>query len=117
MSPSEPRDEEPDDLVGLPAIAEEIGMNPSSVRKWVLTGRLPARKDGRKWLVSRAHVVELARSGMVLEVPAGDTILEVVRAAAATPTASTSPRFARHDASAAASGSGWAPRGVCRSLK
>jgi hypothetical protein len=62
VSLSELRDEERDDLVGLPAIAEEIGMNPSSVRKWVLTGRLPARKDGRKWLVSRAHVLELARS-------------------------------------------------------
>lgn len=62
MAANELADEDVDDLIGLPAIAEEIGMNPSSVRKWVLTGRLPARKDGRKWLVSRAHVVELARS-------------------------------------------------------
>lgn len=42
-----------DDWFTLPQIAEMLGVNPSTVRYWVSTGRLSAEKRGRAWLVKR----------------------------------------------------------------
>jgi len=45
-----------DDWFTLPQIAEMLGVNPSTVRHWVNTGRLSAQKRGRRWLVERADL-------------------------------------------------------------
>jgi excisionase family DNA binding protein len=37
----------------LPQIAEMLGVNASTVRHWVSTGRLSAEKRGRRWMVER----------------------------------------------------------------
>ena len=42
-----------DEWFTLPQIAEMLGVNPSTVRHWVSTGRLSASKRGRRWLVER----------------------------------------------------------------
>jgi excisionase family DNA binding protein len=51
-----PSDEE---RLTLPQIAELLGVNPSTVRHWVNLGRLPAEKQGRKWVVQRSEVERL----------------------------------------------------------
>ncbi|MHB8660059.1 MAG: helix-turn-helix domain-containing protein [Solirubrobacteraceae bacterium] len=43
----------PDEWFTLPQIAEMLGVNPSTVRHWVNTGRLSAEKRGRRWVVER----------------------------------------------------------------
>jgi excisionase family DNA binding protein len=45
-----------DEWFTLPQIAEMLGVNPSTVRHWVNTGRLSAEKRGRRWLVERADL-------------------------------------------------------------
>jgi excisionase family DNA binding protein len=47
------------DSYTLPQIAELLNVNPSTVRHWVTLGRLPARKEGRRWVVDREYVEEL----------------------------------------------------------
>ena len=42
-----------DEWFSLPQIAEMLGVNPSTVRHWVNTGRLSAEKRGRRWMVER----------------------------------------------------------------
>jgi excisionase family DNA binding protein len=42
-----------DEWFTLPQIADMLGVNPSTVRHWVNTGRLSAEKRGRRWLVER----------------------------------------------------------------
>jgi excisionase family DNA binding protein len=42
-----------DEWFTLPQIAEMLGVNPSTVRYWVSTGRLSAEKRGRGWVVKR----------------------------------------------------------------
>ena len=45
-----------DELLTLPQIADELGLNPASVRWWVSSDKLPARRVGRRWLVSRTDL-------------------------------------------------------------
>jgi excisionase family DNA binding protein len=42
-----------DESFTLAQIAEMLGVNPSTVRYWVSTGRLSAEKRGRGWVVKR----------------------------------------------------------------
>ncbi len=48
-----------DDLLTLPDIAEMTGMAGPTVRVWVKTGRLPATKVGRGWLVKRGDLEDM----------------------------------------------------------
>lgn len=52
-----------DQLIDLPAIAEMLGVNPSTVRLWVSAGRLPADKQGsRKWYVRVGDLRDMLRT-------------------------------------------------------
>jgi len=48
------------DLMTLPEVAEALRLNPSTVRRWVLEGKLPGQKlGGKRWLVYRQDVQAL----------------------------------------------------------
>lgn len=40
--------------------AERLGVTPSRVRALIKAGRLPARKDGRDWLIEERHLGRVA---------------------------------------------------------
>jgi len=40
-------------------IAEEMGVSPSTIRRWLKDGRLQGRRIGRRWLVPPQERVEL----------------------------------------------------------
>ncbi len=48
-----------DELLTLTQIADMLGMNPSTVRVWVKTERLPARMVGRRWMVRRGDLAQM----------------------------------------------------------
>lgn len=37
-------------------IANDLGLNISTVRAWIHQGRIPARKDGRAWTIERTDL-------------------------------------------------------------
>jgi excisionase family DNA binding protein len=47
------------ELLTLAEIAQQLGMNPSSVRLWVYQEWLPATKMGRSWVVRREDLEQL----------------------------------------------------------
>ena len=53
-----------DDWLTLPQIAEMLQMNPSTIRLWVSEQRLPAVRVGRRWMVRRGDL-----EGMLAEQP------------------------------------------------
>jgi excisionase family DNA binding protein len=54
-------------------IAAACHVSPSTIRDWIRTGRLPARKFGRRWLISRAELLRFLAS------PGVSPRLEVLR--------------------------------------
>jgi excisionase family DNA binding protein len=48
-----------DEEMTLPQVATLLGLNPSTIRLWVREKRIPARREGRKWLVRRGEVERL----------------------------------------------------------
>lgn len=53
-------DADPAELLDIRRAASRIGCHPETVRRWVWSGRLAARRDGRRLLVARADVDALA---------------------------------------------------------
>lgn len=48
------------ELVGLPEVAERLGVHRATVNDMVRCGRLPAHRDGAHWLVRRADLDDFA---------------------------------------------------------
>lgn len=59
-----------DELIGVREAAKLAARHPETVRRWVWSGRLPARRRGNRLLVARRDVLELAR-------PEGREVLSV----------------------------------------
>jgi hypothetical protein len=54
---------EDEQLVDVRQAATLAGRAPETIRRWVWSGRLPARRRGRKLLVARRDVLRLAGGG------------------------------------------------------
>lgn len=54
------RTTDPDALVDVQRAARLVGRHPETVRRWVWSGRLAGRREGRRLLVSRSDVEALA---------------------------------------------------------
>ena len=50
-----------DELLEVRGAAALVGRHPETVRRWVWSGRLPARRSGHRLLVARADVEALVR--------------------------------------------------------
>jgi excisionase family DNA binding protein len=48
------------EMLSVREAAQLAGRTPETVRRWVWSGRLPARRDGNRLLVARADVMRLA---------------------------------------------------------
>ena len=55
------RAEGEDELLGVPRAAALVGRHPETVRRWVWSGRLPARRSGHRLLVARSDLEALVR--------------------------------------------------------
>jgi len=53
-------------LLDVRGAAALVGRNPETVRRWVWSGRLPARRSGRRLLVARADIEALVRQGALV---------------------------------------------------
>lgn len=51
-----------DQLLSLAEAASKVGLSPNSLRRYVLQGKLRARKVGRNWVTTLAAVKEYMRS-------------------------------------------------------
>ena len=51
---------EHDEFVGLPEVAERLGIHRATVNDMVRSGRLPATRDGAHWLVRRTDLEDFA---------------------------------------------------------
>lgn len=51
---------EVDELLDVRQAARLADRHPETVRRWVWSGRLPARREGNRLLVARGDVVEIA---------------------------------------------------------
>lgn len=49
-----------DDFVGLPEVAERLGVHRATVNDMVRAGRLPATREGAHWLVRRTDLEDFA---------------------------------------------------------
>ena len=52
--------DETDEQVGLPAVAERLGVHRATVNDMVRDGRLPAHRDGAHWVVRRSDLESFA---------------------------------------------------------
>jgi excisionase family DNA binding protein len=59
MADPDPR-ERPDELVDMHRAAALTGRHPETVRRWIWSGRIAARREGRRLLVARQDVEALA---------------------------------------------------------
>ncbi len=50
-----------DELLEVRRAAALVGRHPETVRRWIWSGRLPARRSGHRLLVARADVEALVR--------------------------------------------------------
>jgi excisionase family DNA binding protein len=56
-------------VITVPDAASLAGCAPETVRRWIRSGRLPARRDGPRLLVERTDVEALVRSPPPLPLP------------------------------------------------
>jgi excisionase family DNA binding protein len=79
--PSPSTDRAADDpWLTLAEVADELRVNPSTVRSWVSQGRLPASRAGqRKWLVRRSELERLIASAESTQSRPADARAEPVR--------------------------------------
>ncbi len=59
MAPTKKRNE---DLIDVRGAAALVGRHPETIRRWVRSGRLAARREGRRLLMARADLESLAVS-------------------------------------------------------
>jgi excisionase family DNA binding protein len=57
-----PRQTPGDDLIDVRGAATLVGRHPETIRRWVWSGRIAARREGRRLLVARADLEALAAS-------------------------------------------------------
>jgi len=55
-----------DELLEVRHAAALVGRHPETVRRWVWSGRLPARRSGHRLLVVRADLEALVRQGALV---------------------------------------------------
>lgn len=60
---SESKGSVPDDLLDVRSAASLVGRHPETVRRWVWSGRLAARRRGNRLLMARADVQAAAGEG------------------------------------------------------
>jgi len=72
-----------DEALTIPEIATLLGLNISTPRSWVTSGRLPAHKDpsDRKWLVLRSDLDKLLEQERSLGRPKSRTVVEQTKRA------------------------------------
>ncbi len=58
--------EDPDEELTVAAVAQQLGLNPATIRNWVNSERIVARRDGRRWMIRRGDVAELLRDNQSL---------------------------------------------------
>lgn len=51
-----------DKLLSVKVVAIDLNVSDDAVRKLISSGRLPARKDGRRWGIYHSKLVEYKRS-------------------------------------------------------
>lgn len=69
-----------DPWLTLAEVADELRVNPSTVRLWVSQGRLPASRVGRrKWLVRRSELQRLIASAESTQPRPADAGADLVR--------------------------------------
>jgi len=54
------RPEEPETLLDVNQAARRARRSPETIRRWVWSGRLAARRDGRRWLIAEGDLDQLA---------------------------------------------------------
>jgi excisionase family DNA binding protein len=59
MAPAKKRNE---DLIDVRGAAALVGRHPETIRRWVWSGRLAARREGRRLFIARADLDALAPS-------------------------------------------------------
>jgi hypothetical protein len=50
------------DVLDVRAAAAAVGRHPETIRRWVWSGQLPARREGRRLLVDRVALESFART-------------------------------------------------------
>lgn len=59
--------------------AEALRADPTSIRRWIASGRLPGARVGNHWLVARAAVDLLRGLAGDMSVPCADTTMDAPR--------------------------------------
>jgi excisionase family DNA binding protein len=52
-------------MMTVPEAAQRSGRNPETIRRWIRSGRLPARKIGTQHLIEEADLAALVEAGSV----------------------------------------------------
>jgi excisionase family DNA binding protein len=52
-------------MLTVPEVAARLGRDPETVRRWIRSGRLPARKVGTQHVVDEEDLKRLARGGLL----------------------------------------------------
>ena len=55
-----------DELLEVRRAAALVGRHPETVRRWVWSGRLPARRSGHRLLIARADIEALVRQETIV---------------------------------------------------
>ena len=66
----------PSELVDVRQAAAETGRTAETVRRWIWSGRLRARKEGRRLLIARGDLDSLTRAGQVQAIDLATWIAE-----------------------------------------
>lgn len=57
-------------MLTVPEAARRVSRNPETIRRWIRSGRLPARRVGTQHVIEEADLQALLHEGEVLSVPA-----------------------------------------------
>jgi excisionase family DNA binding protein len=58
-------------MITVPEAARRAAKDPETIRRWIRSGRLPARKVGTQHVIEERDLDELLHADEVLGVPAG----------------------------------------------
>lgn len=56
-------------VLTVPEAARKVGRNPETIRRWIRSGRLPARKVGTQHVIEEADLATVAEPSGSLPVP------------------------------------------------